>query len=388
MADVSKLNADGVIYNIKDAVARRQVEKTRVDFQGTLSNEYYNKGKIDDLINTKADKATTDELKCYLAELGIQVFESYPYEWMYAIKDIQITDSSTLAIGYVKRTSTRNTIVLYLVENGALSTAKLYANVNSDITGYATYSNLAKTVTMTVNWDEIPYDTVVQFNNNYVLCSAWCYGNTRLEYLLNKAKEEAVSYAKLNKLDNTEGSVTTDNIANNAVTSNKIANGAITATKIAKNAVSGSNIAQNQINVNHLQSGAVTTDKLADEVKTSINSKYDSSNVETGSGSLTPGASYTDLIKSSNFTYQKTGKIVNIFLNIVFNACRATYVQFSGLPFIPDETSEQNRHMAISNKNTQAAVYPVKSTLVLNFLSEKSLMQDEVFKDVLTIEIG
>lgn len=49
MADVSKLNADGVIYNIKDDVARRQVEKTRVDFQNTLSNEYYNKGKIDDL---------------------------------------------------------------------------------------------------------------------------------------------------------------------------------------------------------------------------------------------------------------------------------------------------------------------------------------------------
>ena len=49
MADVSKLNADGVIYNIKDDVARRQIEKTRVDFQGTLDNEYYNKGKIDDL---------------------------------------------------------------------------------------------------------------------------------------------------------------------------------------------------------------------------------------------------------------------------------------------------------------------------------------------------
>ena len=124
------------------------------------------------------------------AKLGLQVFESYPYQWMYAIKDIRVTDGSTIAIGYVKRTSTKNTIVLYLVENGALSTAKLYANVDSDITGYATYSNLAKTITMTVNWDEIPYDTVVQFGKNYVLCSAWCYGDTRLNYLLDKAKEE------------------------------------------------------------------------------------------------------------------------------------------------------------------------------------------------------
>lgn len=131
-----------------------------------------------------------NKLKRYLINLGLQVFESYPYQWMYAIKDIRVTDGSTIAIGLVKRTSTRNTIVLYLVENGALSATKLYANVDSDIKGYATYSNLAKTITMTVNWDEIPYNTDVQFGKNYVLCSAWCYGNTRLEYLLDKAKEE------------------------------------------------------------------------------------------------------------------------------------------------------------------------------------------------------
>lgn len=124
------------------------------------------------------------------AKFGLQVFETYPYEWMYAIKDIRVTDGSTVAIGYVKRTHTRNTIALYLVENGVLTTVKLYANADSDITGYATYSNLAKTITMAVNWNEIPYNTDVQFGKNYVLCSAWCYGDTRLNYLLDKAKEE------------------------------------------------------------------------------------------------------------------------------------------------------------------------------------------------------
>ena len=128
--------------------------------------------------------------KRYLIDLGLQIFESYPYDWMYAIKDIRVTDGSTIAIGYVKRTPTSNSIVLYLVENGALSAAKLYANVDSDVTGYATYSNLNKTITMTVNWDEIPYNTDVQFGKKYVLCSAWCYGDTRLNYLLDKAKEE------------------------------------------------------------------------------------------------------------------------------------------------------------------------------------------------------
>lgn len=140
-----------------------------------------------------ADENTNNsikELRRYLTNMGLLVFESYPYDWMYAIKDIRVTDGSTIAIGYVKRTPTRNTIVLYLVENGALSAPKLYANADSDITGYATYSNSAKTVTMAVNWDEIPYNTNVQFGKNYVLCSAWCYGDTRLNYLLDKVKEE------------------------------------------------------------------------------------------------------------------------------------------------------------------------------------------------------
>lgn len=86
------------------------------------------------------------------------------------------------------------------------------------------------------------------------------------------------------KLDNTAGSVTTDNIASKAVTSDKIANGAITALKIANGVVSGSNIAQNQISTNHLQNGAVTTDKLADEVKESINSKADKATTLAGYG--------------------------------------------------------------------------------------------------------
>lgn len=182
--------------------------------EGYGITDAYTKNEVDTELAKKVTNASFNELKNNLSQNGLSVFESYPYEWMYAIKDIQITDSSTLAIGYVKRTSTRNTIALYLVENGALSTVKLYANVDSDITGYATYSNSAKTVTMTVNWDEIPYDTVVQFNNNYVLCSAWCYGNTRLEYLLNKAKEEAVSYAE-NKTSSFESTGKADEVVSN-----------------------------------------------------------------------------------------------------------------------------------------------------------------------------
>lgn len=201
-------------YGITDAYTREGTDKKlarKLDSMPFDSEPKYNSpcyltsGTVYNSIN---------KLKRYLINLGLQVFESYPYQWMYAVKDIRVTDGSTIAIGYVKRTPTRNNIVLYLVENGALSAAKLYANVDSDITGYATYSNLNKTITMTVNWDEIPYNTDVQFGKNYVLCSEWCYGSTRLEYLLNKVKEEAVSYAE-NKTSSFESTGKADKIVSN-----------------------------------------------------------------------------------------------------------------------------------------------------------------------------
>lgn len=201
-------------YGITDAYTREGTDKKlarKLDSMPFDSEPKYNSpcyltsGTVYNSIN---------KLKRYLINLGLQVFESYPYQWMYAVKDIRVTDGSTIAIGYVKRTPTRNNIVLYLVENGALSAAKLYANIDSDITGYATYSNLNKTITMTVNWDEIPYNTDVQFGKNYVLCSEWCYGSTRLEYLLNKVKEEAVSYAE-NKTSSFESTGKADKIVSN-----------------------------------------------------------------------------------------------------------------------------------------------------------------------------
>lgn len=183
-------------YGITDAYTQERTDKKLARKLDSMPFDDEPKYNSPCYLTSGAVYNSIQRLKRYLINLGLQVFESYPYQWMYAIKDIRVTDGSTIAIGYVKRTSTKNAIVLYLVENGALSTAKLYANVDSDITGYATYADSAKTITMTVNWDEIPYDTVVQFGKNYVLCSAWCYGNTRLEHLLNKAKEEAVSYAE------------------------------------------------------------------------------------------------------------------------------------------------------------------------------------------------
>lgn len=181
-----------------------------------------------------------------------------------------------------------------------------------------------------------------------------------------------VDEALSGKLDNTSGTVKTDNIANKAVTNEKIANGAITALKIASGAVSGSNIAQYQINTNHLQNGAVTTDKLADEIKTGISSKYDSSNVETGSGTLTPYTTSADIVKSADFTYQRVGRVVTVNVNIVFNAGAKSQVMFINLPYVCKNTVNP-RELCVSNSRVSRIWAINKNNTTLSIISDSSL---------------
>lgn len=139
--------------------------------------------------------------------------------------------------------------------------------------------------------DAIPDTATIHFTDGFNVTNYLIEAVLAAKNIIDKKADITTTYTKTEvddalsgKLDNTAGSVTTDNIASKAVTSDKIANGAITALKIANGAVSGSNIAQNQISTNHLQSGAVTTDKLADEVKESINSKADKATTLAGYG--------------------------------------------------------------------------------------------------------
>lgn len=128
-----------------------------------------------------------------------------------------------------------------------------------------------------------------------------------------------------------------------------------------------------------------------EETNDLLSEKYDASNVETGVGSLsvyTQSAIDNELVKSCTFDYQKTGKIVNIFFEIVFNAGSINYLQFAGLPFKGNSMSDQNRYVSVTNKNTQAAVYPLGSWLVLNFNTTKTFIQDETLKGVVTIQIS
>lgn len=70
----------------------------------------------------------------------------------------------------------------------------------------------------------------------------------------------------------------------------------------------------------YLTSGAVYNALLAKADKTALATKYDSSNIESGTSTLTPYSAVTDKIKSANCTYKTIGDIVIVSATVKMNA--------------------------------------------------------------------
>lgn len=70
----------------------------------------------------------------------------------------------------------------------------------------------------------------------------------------------------------------------------------------------------------YLTSGAVYNALLAKADKTALATKYDSSNIESGTSTLTPYSTVTDKIKSANCTYKTIGDIVIVSATVKMNA--------------------------------------------------------------------
>ena len=77
-------------------------------------------------------------------------------------------------------------------------------------------------------------------------------------------------------------------------------------------------------------SQTVTDNKTATDK--SLAAKYDSSNIESGTGSLTPGQAIYDGNEGS-FNYVKNGKVVTVSVNITKLVADKSYIQMAGLPF-------------------------------------------------------
>lgn len=70
----------------------------------------------------------------------------------------------------------------------------------------------------------------------------------------------------------------------------------------------------------YLTSGAVYNALLVKADKTALSTKYDSSNIESGTSTLTPYSAVTDKIKSANCTYKTIGDIVIVSATVKMNA--------------------------------------------------------------------
>ena len=70
----------------------------------------------------------------------------------------------------------------------------------------------------------------------------------------------------------------------------------------------------------YLTSGAIYKALLVKADKTALATKYDSSNIESGTSTLTPYSTVTDKIKSANCTYKTIGDIVIVSATVKMNA--------------------------------------------------------------------
>jgi len=70
----------------------------------------------------------------------------------------------------------------------------------------------------------------------------------------------------------------------------------------------------------YLTSGAVYNALLVKADKTALATKYDSSNIESGTSTLTPYSTQIDKIKSATCLYEKIGDIVIVNVTVIMNA--------------------------------------------------------------------
>ena len=70
----------------------------------------------------------------------------------------------------------------------------------------------------------------------------------------------------------------------------------------------------------YLTSGAVYSALLVKADKTALATKYDSSNIELGTATLTPYSTQIDKIKSATCLYEKIGDIVIVNVTVIMNA--------------------------------------------------------------------
>ena len=104
--------------------------------------------------------------------------------------------------------------------------------------------------------------------------------------------------------------------------------------------------------------------------ESAIAAKYDSSNIESGTGSLTPGQAIYDGNEGS-FNYVKNGRVVTLSVNITKLVADKSYIQMAGLPFPAKSESRFSSTAVYSTTNKLRNIRLDGSWLYINSPTDK-----------------
>ncbi len=122
-------------------------------------------------------------------------------------------------------------------------------------------------------------------------------------------------------------------------------------------------------------SQTVTDNKTATDK--SLAAKYDSSNIESGTGSLTPGQAIYDGNEGS-FNYVKNGKVVTVSVNITKLVADKSYIQMAGLPFLAKNESRFSSIAVYSTTNKLRNIRLDGSWLYISSLTDKFTEDEKI----------
>ena len=119
---------------------------------------------------------------------------------------------------------------------------------------------------------------------------------------------------------------------------------------------------------NYVTSGTVYNS--VNTLNQSIAAKYNSSNVENGTGELSPGQTIYEGC-AGKFDYVKNGKVVTVSVNITKLVANKSYIQMSGLPFPAKNESRLSNIAVYSSTNKLRSINLAGSWLFISSQTDK-----------------
>ena len=126
---------------------------------------------------------------------------------------------------------------------------------------------------------------------------------------------------------------------------------------------------------NYITSG--TLYNCVNTLNQNIAAKYDSSNIESGTGSLTPGQAIYDG-NEGVFNYVKNGKVVTVSVNITKLVADKSYIQMAGLPFLAKNESRFSSIAVYSTTNKLRNIRLDGSWLYISSLTDKFTEDEKI----------